>query len=391
VKGLLRPCRHQLGGELRDRWRAHLCGLCLTLRDEAGQHSRALTGYDLLLLSVLVEAQVGRQPTEMAGPCPLRGMRSATVVEESTHAMQFAAAGALLAGAAGLRDKVHDGDVVAAARPAATAASQRFQRTGEALAQRVSFQADAVTDAASAAAAAEARGATLEQLLAPAGDAVGALFAHTAVIADRPDNQAPLRRAGRAFGQLVHLADAVEDLKSDARHGRFNPLVATRTSPELAYRQAQDLQAAITAAMAAVSFVDGALAERLLGPTLNRAVERLAPRSISAAAVGQVAVLAAATASVAAISAVFGGGRQRRGWDRFNQPQYDPRYDRRADPNDPLYDPRFDPRYDPRFNQGFGYNQRPSCLQMLACDCCANLACDEVCGGSGGDCCVCCI
>ena len=63
IKGLVRPCRHRLGPELQERWRAHLCGLCLTLRDEAGQSARVLTGYDALLLSVLVEAQAGVLPT----------------------------------------------------------------------------------------------------------------------------------------------------------------------------------------------------------------------------------------------------------------------------------------------------------------------------------------
>ena len=59
MRGIVRPCRHCLGPELHARWQAHLCGLCLTLRDVAGQPQRALTGYDVLLLSVLVEAQAG--------------------------------------------------------------------------------------------------------------------------------------------------------------------------------------------------------------------------------------------------------------------------------------------------------------------------------------------
>jgi hypothetical protein len=37
VFGFLRPCRHHLPPELHARWSEHLCGLCLALRDEAGQ------------------------------------------------------------------------------------------------------------------------------------------------------------------------------------------------------------------------------------------------------------------------------------------------------------------------------------------------------------------
>jgi hypothetical protein len=101
MRGIVRPCRHHLGPELHARWQAHLCGLCLTLRDVAGQAERVLTGYDVLLLSVLVEAQAGAVRTTTAAPCPLRGFSSATVVASSTGAARLAAAGALLTGAPG--------------------------------------------------------------------------------------------------------------------------------------------------------------------------------------------------------------------------------------------------------------------------------------------------
>ncbi len=51
MKGIVRPCRHRLGPELQARWLGHLCGLCLSLRDTAGQAARVLTGYDALLVS----------------------------------------------------------------------------------------------------------------------------------------------------------------------------------------------------------------------------------------------------------------------------------------------------------------------------------------------------
>jgi hypothetical protein len=33
--GVVRPCKHRLGGAGYARWMAHLCGLCLTLRGAA--------------------------------------------------------------------------------------------------------------------------------------------------------------------------------------------------------------------------------------------------------------------------------------------------------------------------------------------------------------------
>ena len=116
MKGIVRPSRHRLGPELYLRWQGHLCGLCLTLGETAGQAARVLTGYDVLLLGVLVEAQAGPQPMVDAGRCPLRGFRPAVVTAPTSDAARMATAGALLTGAAGLTDKLHDGDLPAGSR-----------------------------------------------------------------------------------------------------------------------------------------------------------------------------------------------------------------------------------------------------------------------------------
>lgn len=57
--GIIRPCGEHGCPSLRAAWRAHLCGLCLTLRDGQGQAARLATNYDTLIISVLTEAQLG--------------------------------------------------------------------------------------------------------------------------------------------------------------------------------------------------------------------------------------------------------------------------------------------------------------------------------------------
>ncbi|MFF1698608.1 hypothetical protein ACFVXC_34105 [Streptomyces sp. NPDC058257] len=58
---------------------AHLCGLRLALRGDHGQFARVVTNYDGLIISVLTEAQAQKSTgwRRTAGPCPLRGMRTA--------------------------------------------------------------------------------------------------------------------------------------------------------------------------------------------------------------------------------------------------------------------------------------------------------------------------
>jgi hypothetical protein len=69
-------------GGLFKEWMAHLCGLCLALRDEHGHVSRLVTNYDGLLVSVLTEAQaLASSPHRRAAACALRGFKGADVVE----------------------------------------------------------------------------------------------------------------------------------------------------------------------------------------------------------------------------------------------------------------------------------------------------------------------
>ena len=366
----MRPCRTHLGPDLFARWQAHLCGLCLTLRDEVGQAERVLTGYDVLLLSVLVEAQAGTVETTTAAPCPLRGFTRATVVASTSDAGRLAAAGALVSAAAGLADKVEDGDLPRAARLPAQRVAGRLDRSGSALAAAVGLDPSVVLAAPAASAAAErVPGADLRSLLAPTGAAVASLFAHTAVVAGRPENAPALAGAGRAFGALVHLLDAVEDHAGDAAARRFNPLQATGTSAAEARRLADELVAEVRTALGDAQLVDRALVDVLLGRELDRAVHRVLPAtpSIPTQRAGLLALLLAVLLSPAVfIGGSWGGG------------SWGPRRRRRRYGPPPGYGYGYPPP-----QPGYGYRRvGPSCGQLLACNCCANLACNACCCGN---------
>lgn len=110
--GIVRPCRHRVSEAERAEWMSHLCGLCLTLRDEHGHAARLVTNYDGLLVSVLVAAQRPEaSPTRRAAPCALRGMRAATVVDARAEGARLAAAVSLVLAAAKARDHAADGDL----------------------------------------------------------------------------------------------------------------------------------------------------------------------------------------------------------------------------------------------------------------------------------------
>jgi hypothetical protein len=278
VFGIIRPCRHRLSERLRTTWWAHLCGLCLTLRDEHGQLARAATNYDGLIISALVEAQApAGEPRRTAGPCPLRGMRSAEVTIGA--GARLAAAASLVLAAAKVRDHVVDGDGAFGRQPVAGAARMvagRWARQGGVSGAAVGFDTAVLLDAVGRQTEVESTAGSGDLLMVtePTETATAAACAHTAVLAGRPENVAPLREVGRLFGRVVHLVDAVEDLADDTSAGAWNPLTATGTSLAEARRLCDDAVLGVRLAMAEVVFRDKGLVHALLVHELEQAVVR---------------------------------------------------------------------------------------------------------------------
>ncbi|MEU0684975.1 MULTISPECIES: DUF5685 family protein [Streptomyces] len=280
--GIVRPCRHRLGEKLTAQWTAHLCGLCLALRGDHGQLARIVTNYDGLLISVLTEAQAdpgGGTGRRTAGPCPLRGMRTASVAQG--EGARLAAAVSLVLASAKVRDHVTDGDGLLARRPVALAARRvaaSWDRAGARTGSDVGFDTAVLVDAVDRQTGIESLAGPGTPVLAvtePTETATAAAFAHTAVLAGRPHNAGPLAEAGRLFGRLAHLLDAVEDREADAASGAWNPLTATGTSLDEARRLADDAVHGIRLALREVEFTDGSLAHRLLVHELPDSVRRV--------------------------------------------------------------------------------------------------------------------
>ncbi|MEU3840018.1 DUF5685 family protein [Streptomyces sp. NPDC028635] len=278
--GIVRPCRHRLGEALGVQWMAHLCGLCLALRKDHGQFARIVTNYDGLLISVLTEAQAGKSAggRRTAGPCPLRGMRTASVARG--EGARLAAAVSLVLASAKVHDHVADRDGLLGRRPVALAArrvAEGWARAGERGGAAVGFDTAVLVDAVERQTGLEALagpGTPILTVTEPTETATAAAFAHTAVLAGRPGNAAPLAEAGRLFGRLAHLLDAVEDRHADAASGAWNPLTATGTPLTDVRRLADDAVHGIRLALRDVEFTDGRLAHRLLVHELRSSVDR---------------------------------------------------------------------------------------------------------------------
>lgn len=289
--GVLKPCAHgaEKYGIDPGQWQAHMCGLCLGLRDGHGQLARAATNTDAIVLSVLTEAQgAGFGARTTAGPCPLRGMRRATVVAAGATGVQLAATASLLLGAARIRDHLDDGDAATLARGPMRRVSGTWADRARTQGARIGLDVEPMLAAIAAQSAMEARvvagatgsvaesvvasaaesaprtrvigvgggeagrgrlkwnpGATLDELTGPTQLCAATLFGHTATLAGRPENVAALQEIGRHVGRIAHLADAIEDLERDRARGRFNPLEATGTDMPRAYELVRESESHI--------------------------------------------------------------------------------------------------------------------------------------------------
>lgn len=261
---MLRPCSHgaEKYGIDASTWRTHMCGLCLGLRDGHGQLARAATNTDAIVLSVLTEAQMsGSIGRTTAGPCALRGMRRAEVASADSPGVLLAATASLLLGSAKIRDHVDDRDGSVLTRHPMTKVASRWADRARSQASLIGLDVEPLVAAINSQSHLEAlasvganrctgtaagtlldeasenasRTISLDELTAPTQICAAEFFAHTAVLADRPDNVAALREAGRHFGRIAHLADAVADFDDDRTRGRFNPLAATGTTMPEAY------------------------------------------------------------------------------------------------------------------------------------------------------------
>lgn len=259
-----------------------MCGLCLALKQVAGQWARFFTSYDMAFVSVLGEARTGPVPLIPAGRCMLRAGRKAEVVPATAAPMRLASGAALQVGIAGLEDKATDGDLPPRLARVAGARLRRRAFAGSHLGSDDLGSDDLgdVEDAARRAVQLEGTVARssglsgLKDLLSSSGRAGAALFGLTCRHGGLGPDEGSLARAGEAFGRLAHLVDALEDRSADAEGGRFNPLDHCAVADEQALAYGSSLCSEVVGILTQAQWQDPALVVRLSNEVLPRALAR---------------------------------------------------------------------------------------------------------------------
>ncbi|HYF64269.1 MAG TPA: DUF5685 family protein, partial [Herpetosiphonaceae bacterium] len=266
--GVLRGCSPQLSPASHQEWWGHICGLCLALRDQAGQASRITTNFDAAALSVLYAAQRAEAGEQRSSVCPLRGMRRLDVVAGDDAGARYAAAVSLLMASTRIRDSVSDGDGWVGRVPRlAGLVARRWDSQAARIAAESGFDPGLIRAQTAAQLEVERiEGADFSVYAAPTEAAAGAAFRHTAILAGQPGNAAALEEIGRMYGRMMLLLDSYADLKEDAAQGRFNALAACPAGEVKRYAQGvfDEAMAAIRRCWLQLNLPRPGLAETLL-------------------------------------------------------------------------------------------------------------------------------
>ena len=233
--GVLKGSSCQLKHQQREAWQGHLCGLCLSLRDNYGHPARIATNYDAAVLSVLVDAQTAVPSKSYSSNCPLRRQRKAEVTAPDNVGTQFAASIAMVMAATKIQDHVADGETAWRYFPKlAQSVSNRWLQKATGEAARFGFNVQQITDRTQQQIEIERQ--TFHDFYGyaePTELAVAAAFRHTAVLTQNEQNEPILFEMGRLFGRIMYLLDSVQDLAVDVAHNRFNALYRSYPQSEI--------------------------------------------------------------------------------------------------------------------------------------------------------------
>lgn len=249
--GYITVNRKQLtSGEL-EVYRGCYCGLCHALRRRYGHRARLALSFDLtfvaLLLSALYDQESGTVQTHR---CPFHPLR--TLPRRENRFLEYGADMTVLLRYYQYLDRWQDeGDAHArrladrldpAVQELAVIWPRQVQRTAAAVAALAQIEQAGWTD--------------LDQAAACTGRILAEIM-----VFQEDEWSAYLRRIGFFLGKFIYTMDAYEDLDSDRKRGRYNPLLSKADQPDFQDRCGEyltDLMAQATLAFERLPILDEA-------------------------------------------------------------------------------------------------------------------------------------
>lgn len=207
--------------EQRKRFRAMYCGMCRTLRQRHGNLERLSLSNDMTFLALLLSALYEPEETLGRERCALHPAKAHDYV--TTEYMEYAVDMNIALAYHKCRDNWLD-DRNPAFAAAAQLLKKAYQRVSEAWPDKCSVIEEWMTQIV----AFEKTGREAVDIpMNMTGRMLGRLFQF------REDVWSDsLYRMGDALGRFIYFMDAYDDLPSDVKHKRFNPLKSMMNQPD---------------------------------------------------------------------------------------------------------------------------------------------------------------
>jgi len=227
MQGYLTPNRLDLTIRQNRNYFHSQCGLCQQLKKDYGTLARFLVNRDALILQLLTEAQLQQEPPHQKIRCGVQPFLHSA--KANPKAAQFAAAVTVMMFWGKLMDSIADANGVSGffTRPLAKFLLWKNRhkiKKAETILQKLGFDVQLIYDLFEQQQKLEQVAESLDEVASPTGQGLAALFAHTAILANRPENIDILKHLGEEVGAMLYILDARDDLFADIRRKRFNPL-----------------------------------------------------------------------------------------------------------------------------------------------------------------------
>ncbi|MEN8219490.1 MAG: DUF5685 family protein [Pseudomonadota bacterium] len=203
------------------------------MKKDYGTLARFLVNRDALILQLLTEAQLQQEPPHQKIRCAVQPFLHSA--KANPKAAQFAAAVTVMMFWGKLKDTIADANGVSGffIRPVAKFLLWKNRhkiKKAETILQKLGFDVQLIYDLFEQQQKLEQVAESLDEVASPTAQGLAALFAHTAILANRPENIDILKHLGEEVGAMLYILDARDDLLADIKRKRFNPLKLTSIS-----------------------------------------------------------------------------------------------------------------------------------------------------------------
>lgn len=229
--GYVTANKNALSADELARYKSCYCGLCRTLRSRHGRACRFVLHYDMVFLAMTLASLYEPEETQTSQCCPAHPLHAQQMV--SNRVFDYAADMNVALAYHNCRDDWKDEH-----RPLRLMQARMLRRPYGQIAQEYPRQCESMERCMQELAAIEEQGNPDPDAAAGCfGRLMGELFVW------QEDRWAStLRAMGSDLGCFVYIMDAVLDLESDRRHGRYNPFATA----EYAQMQRDDFRGILT-------------------------------------------------------------------------------------------------------------------------------------------------